>query len=554
MPEPPEPRERPRQLRPVRARLSRRRHLHRRPVRVPAGTGNVQRALHQHRRRRGQLRRLRESLPRGRRLHVEPVRLPGGQGYLQRAVREPGRRPEELRALRDRLPDQRRVLLGPLHLPDGERRLQWRLRQPGHRHRQLREVRPRLQAAGNLRLRRMRLPGGPPRVQRPVRQPGHQSCELWTVRSQLHPRRHLRVRAVCLPGGPHGVQQSVRQHRHRRGSLRPLRQFLRDRRDLRQRTVRLSQRGLGATVRRNRDLTLALAGVAALAVAELFALRAAALAGLVLLSSPVTVYYAHTTNLDIPYLCWTTAGLWLAVRVVRGDAAVRTHVLLGAAAALAIATKDQAYACFALLPLPLLWRRWQGGRLLDAKPLAALASFVVVYGLASLVAVDPAGYLAHARQLTGPTAMPYFGVPLSPARFVRVTGRAFNATTGTLRLPFAVACVAGLILAAIRRVRGAEVPFVMALSYYVTFIVPILYVVPRYVLPMLAAMAPFAGLGLAALWGDAESPRASARRALVCLVVAAGVARGASMDVRLLTDARYRAESWISANAPSGHL
>src|SRR5438094_344792 len=456
MPEPPEPRERPRQLRPVRARLSRRRHLHRRPVRVPAGTGNVQRALHQHRRRRGQLRRLRESLPRGRRLHVEPVRLPGGQGYLQRAVRGPGRRPEELRALRDRLPDQRRVLLGPLHLPDGERRLQWRLRQPGHRHRQLREVRPRLQAAGNLRLRRMRLPGGPPRVQRPVRQPGHQSCELWTVRSQLHPRRHLRVRAVCLPGGPHGVQQSVRQHRHRRGSLRPLRQFLRDRRDLRQRTVRLSQRGLGATVRRNRDLTLALAGVAALAVV---------LDVLVLLSSPVTVYYAHTTNLDIPYLCWTTAGLWLAVRVVRGDAAVRTHVLLGAAAALAIATKDQAYACFALLPVPILWRRWQAGRPLDTALLAALASFAAVYALASLLAVDPSGYLGHARQLTGP-ANPYAGVPLSAARVVRVSLRTASATASTLGWPFALAGVAGLVLAAVRRTPGAAMPLAMGLPYY----------------------------------------------------------------------------------------
>ena len=116
----------------------------------------------------------------------------------------------------------------------------------------------------------------------------------------------------------------------------------------------------------------------ALTAAELFGLRAAVLAGLVLLSSPVTVYYAHTTNLDIPYLCWTTAGLWLAVRVVRGDAAVRTHVLLGAAAALAIATKDQAYACFALLPVPILWRRWQAGRPLDTALLAALASFAAV--------------------------------------------------------------------------------------------------------------------------------------------------------------------------------
>ena len=289
----------------------------------------------------------------------------------------------------------------------------------------------------------------------------------------------------------------------------------------------------------------------ALTAAELFGLRAAALAGLVLLSSPVTVYYAHTTNLDIPYLCWTTAGLWLAVRVVRGDAAVRTHVLLGAAAALAIATKDQAYACFALLPVPILWRRWQAGRPLDTALLAALASFAAVYALASLLAVDPSGYLGHARQLTGP-ANPYAGVPLSAARVVRVSLRTASATASTLGWPFALAGVAGLVLAAVRRTPGAEMPLAMGLSYYLTFMIPILYAVPRYTLPLVAALAPFAGLGLASLWGKPGARGVSARRALVGVVVAVGVARGASMDVRLLTDARYPAESWLAAHAPSG--
>jgi len=288
----------------------------------------------------------------------------------------------------------------------------------------------------------------------------------------------------------------------------------------------------------------------ALTAAELFGLRAAVLAGLVLLSSPVTVYYAHTTNLDIPYLCWTTAGLWLAVRVVRGDAAVRTHVLLGAAAALAIATKDQAYACFALLPVPILGRRWQAGRPLDTALLAALASFAAVYALASLL-VDPSGYLGHARQLTGP-ANPYAGVPLSAARVVRVSLRTASATASTLGWPFALAGVAGLVLAAVRRTPGAEMPLAMGLSYYLTFMIPILYAVPRYTLPLVAALAPFAGLGLASLWGKPGARGVSARRALVGVVVAVGVARGASMDVRLLTDARYPAESWLAAHAPSG--
>ena len=290
---------------------------------------------------------------------------------------------------------------------------------------------------------------------------------------------------------------------------------------------------------------------AGLTAAELFGRRAAVFAALALLSSPVTVYYAHTTNVDIPYLCWTMVGLWLAVRVARGESTVRTYALLGAAAALAIATKDQAYACFALLPVPLLWRRWQARRLFETGPLAALVSFVGVYALASLLAIDPAGYLAHARQLTGPSAMPYYGVPLSVPRVVRVSLRAANATASTLGLPFTVACVAGLVLAAARRVRGAEIPLAMALSYYVTFLIPILYAVPRYVLPVVAALAPFAGLGVAALWGDSGAPRAWARRVLVGSMLVIGVARGASMDVRLLTDARYGAEPWLAAH-PAG--
>jgi len=300
-------------------------------------------------------------------------------------------------------------------------------------------------------------------------------------------------------------------------------------------------------------LVSAVMGVAAvvftaLTAAELFGRRAAVLAALVFLCCPVTVYYAHTTNVDIPYLCWATAGLWLAVRIARGESSIRTHVLLGAAAALAIATKDQAYACFALLPLPLLWRRWQAGRLLDKGALAALASFVVVYPIATLLPLDPAGYLAHARLVVGPQ-MPYEGVPLSGASVVRVTLQTINGTARTLGFPFALACMAGLLLVAFRRTRGAEMPLAMAVSYYLTFLIPILYVVPRYLLPVVAGLAPFGGLGLAALWGEPGAPRAWARRAVVGLVLVTGVARGASMDLRLLTDARYRAEPWLAAHA-----
>ncbi|MEM7676486.1 MAG: glycosyltransferase family 39 protein, partial [Myxococcota bacterium] len=59
-------------------------------------------------------------------------------------------------------------------------------------------------------------------------------------------------------------------------------------------------------------------------------------------------YYFRTTNLDAPYLMWTVLAVDRALDVVeRGH--LRDYLAFGAFAALAVATKDQAYAGFALM-------------------------------------------------------------------------------------------------------------------------------------------------------------------------------------------------------------
>ena len=287
----------------------------------------------------------------------------------------------------------------------------------------------------------------------------------------------------------------------------------------------------------------------ALTARELFGRRAAVPAGVAFLASPVTVYYGHTTNLDVPYTFWVSLAFWLAVRIARGDATLGTHVLLGAAAALAIATKDQAYACFALVPIPLLWRRWRAGRLVDRRPIAALIAFGAVYGVASLLLIDPASYVAHARHVTGPGSIPYRAFPRSAAGVLALVLYAGYLTALALGWPMAIACVVGLGLAAVRPSAGTEVLLVGALSYLLTFILPILYVVPRFVLPLVLVAAPFAGLSLSRLWGDGRS-HALVRRAGVVALLLVSIGYGATMDARLLTDARYRAEAWLRKHPP----
>ena len=82
----------------------------------------------------------------------------------------------------------------------------------------------------------------------------------------------------------------------------------------------------------------------------------------------VLTYYSQTTNLDLPYLFWSVLSLrWLVHAMVRREPSSLRRVLVFAA--LAVATKDQAYALF-LLGVPLALGAWL---LIDreARPLAA---------------------------------------------------------------------------------------------------------------------------------------------------------------------------------------
>ncbi|MFX8840737.1 hypothetical protein ABTM78_20500, partial [Acinetobacter baumannii] len=73
------------------------------------------------------------------------------------------------------------------------------------------------------------------------------------------------------------------------------------------------------------------------------------------LNAPLT-YYGQVTNLDGPYLFWGSTALWnwMRLAVERDLRAIRWAMLAMAAA---IATKDQAYALFAL-SLPILLLSW----------------------------------------------------------------------------------------------------------------------------------------------------------------------------------------------------
>jgi hypothetical protein len=285
---------------------------------------------------------------------------------------------------------------------------------------------------------------------------------------------------------------------------------------------------------------------------ELHGRRAGVIAGLLFAAAPLTVYYSGTGNLDIPYMFWSALALAALVRAMRGGATA-AYVALGIFSALAVATKDQAYGLFILLPIPLLAGRvretgW--GAVRDRRLVAGLAAAVVTYAVAANVLLDWPGWVSHLRYITHEGSVPFRMFPRTLAGYVALTSRTAALTVESATWPTAALGGIGCVLAFRQRLRGAGSLMLSPLFYFASFIVPILYVFPRFVLPAVFVVAVFAGVAGAWLW----ETRSRWARAAVLAAVGYAFVLGASMDLGMLLDSRYAAESWMAQSIPPGAI
>jgi hypothetical protein len=284
---------------------------------------------------------------------------------------------------------------------------------------------------------------------------------------------------------------------------------------------------------------------------------------------PLT-YYAHTTNLDVPYLFWGSLATLALVRAVARDEPrlLRRWAVL---AAIAVTTKDQAYALF-LLAAPATVALWAttfrsrpgsgkaGDLPSDRGRRGALrreAAVAVLLGAAIVVAVDgvlynPAGFRARVRFLLGPASQAY-------AQYTSDTlGRwdVLRDMVGTLDhfYPWTLSAFAlvGLVWlvrdsrARAGRLVAALVPLLVAVSFLVTFNCVARRTDERFALPQTAMLAVYGGIGLDAAFSRFRpAPARWLGRLAVVASLVWGLFEAAAVDVNLLCDPRYAAEAWL---------
>jgi hypothetical protein len=291
-------------------------------------------------------------------------------------------------------------------------------------------------------------------------------------------------------------------------------------------------------------------------------------------------YYSHVSNLDVPYLFWA----WLATLAwVRAIARRQPERLRAASifAALAIATKDQAYAMF-LFAAPVAILAWLAVDRPNADEVvvvagakrrriarAAITGAAVTAGLVLLIDgafFNPRGFKARLAFLSGPASRDYAtysadAVGRTTALFDTV--RAFTWHYPLVVAPLVVVGAAFTLGAAARSRRGptaivaACVPLLVALSFTLAFNLVALRVEQRFTLPQMLALAVYGGVGLERL-GAAFGARAVWARgagvAAAAAVLATAILGSVNVDANLLDDPRYDAERWLREHVRPGDV
>jgi 4-amino-4-deoxy-L-arabinose transferase-like glycosyltransferase len=288
-------------------------------------------------------------------------------------------------------------------------------------------------------------------------------------------------------------------------------------------------------------------------------------AALLMLTTPM-VYYGRTGNLDMPALFWMTLGLVAMARICRLGLTVRRGAVLGLLAALAVATKDQAYGAW--VPALVLVcafhgvsagrKEGWGGRAVWAPIGALVGSGAVAYAVANGIVFAPGRFVLHVRFLLDYEDTFYNVAQLGLTHPKTLGGYALL----SLDISRAVAVAAGppLVLLGVAALahrstwsRWTVLLVSMVVGYCVLVIAPISHMQYRYALLPIVVLSLVAGRFLAEL---SRSPGPIRRAAILggVLAIAWSGVRAVDLTYQMLADARVEAGRWLQTRLSVGDV
>jgi hypothetical protein len=279
---------------------------------------------------------------------------------------------------------------------------------------------------------------------------------------------------------------------------------------------------------------------------------------------PLT-YYAHTTNLDVPYLFWSSLALLAFVQAIarREPRRLRRAAVL---AVLAIGTKDQAYALF-LFGAPAALAAWfamDAWARSHARTIAKETAWAIGIALALFVVVDavvfnPSGFRARVAFLLGPASQNYAHYSNDWVGRLDVIEDFFTRFEVYYPRVFALFVVGGLVAHFVwqrrdrARLAAGLVPLLATISFTLAFNCIARRTDHRFLMPQAVLEAVYGGMAVEALvFGIGRAIAAWPARLAVAASFAVAAFDALNVDANLLLDSRYDAERWMAANVREG--
>lgn len=285
-------------------------------------------------------------------------------------------------------------------------------------------------------------------------------------------------------------------------------------------------------------------------------LFAGVVAGAIVATNATLMYYAHTGNVDVPYLFWVS---WALVEIDRVAAGERREIQALLLSACAVLTKDQAAAVLAVpialyvVGLPWFERR---ASIFRRDLLRGVLASAALYAVVSGALVNATGFKRRLAFLLGPASKTWEQYPRTAAGRVDLVCDALRALPHFGSWTLGALALVGIGIATISRpIRpGRLLPLSAALSFTVLFNLSALRSEDRFLLPQSIFLLPYAALPFdwarAAVRGEGTRG-AKWPWAVLALVGALAFVPSllgvVSLDGTLLADPRYAAERFLAS-------
>lgn len=276
-------------------------------------------------------------------------------------------------------------------------------------------------------------------------------------------------------------------------------------------------------------------------------------------------YYARNSNVDVPVLFFTVAGLWAFSVIVMRGLTTRRAVWLGLFVGCAVATKEPAFASFLFVPLILPFMRnpgasehLGGSAAFWRSALVATGVALGTYALASGMVVDFARWQAHLNFIRERTQLARSGgvifttyYPFTMQGHAQLAWRIISLLADALSWPGLALGIAGIGVAARRAPRTALLAC-SALVYLLILFFSARVIQLRYVMPISFLLALYAGYAAVSAWRSARAAIKWGGAALAGSAAVLLLLWATDITYGMLRDSRYAAAGWIASNARPG--